>query len=138
MTFPTSWNNTVTVYNRYKAQDNTSKLDTWHRTVLQSCFFSQQTVRSVEGQAVKFGTSVLCRIPENKNYKPYSEWKKEKQGFTLSLGDIVILGEISSEMTPSNRLGIINDNKPNAFIIEVIQENTTACRGVPHWRLEGS
>lgn len=121
MTYPGTWNSTVTVYTRESAAVRTDRIDRWTRKVFTGCFFSTKNTRSFQGQTVSFGSSFICRIPSNAE-------------ITLSPGDIVALGELTDTMTAQNRLEILK--RDNVFTIAAVKDNRAA-GFLKHYAIEG-
>lgn len=139
MGFPTlqlpTWNDTVTVLNKRDGLDSPDGLDTWKKTVLRGCFWAGQQTQGQSGQEVSGGASYLLRVPQSADYRPYPDWTADMEGFTVSPGDYVILGEAAEEITPETVQGVVERHRPDAFEVRKFKDNT---RGpLPHYRLEG-
>lgn len=129
---------TVTILNRQKAQHSETRQDIWYKSVVENCAWTSQVVRNVSGTTVSVGASYIIRIPKNPNYKPYSEWIQDIQGFTFSTGDYLILGEIEEEIiTPQTVLSIVQKYRPNACEIRLFKDNTGTIELAEHYHLEG-
>lgn len=129
---------TITILNKLKAQHSETKQDIWKKTVVKNCAWSSNLVRNIAGTSVSVGASYIVRIPKNEDYKPYSEWIKTMRGFTFSTGDYLILGEIEEEIiTPQTVLSIIQKYRPNACEIRFFKDNTGTVEVAEHYHLEG-
>lgn len=129
---------TVTILNKLKAQNSATRQDVWVKTVVQNCAWTSNLVRNISGTSVSVGGSYVVRIPKNENYKPYSEWTKNNQGFTFSTGDYLILGEIEEEIiTPQTVIQLIQKYRPNACEIRYFKDNTGTIELAEHYHLEG-
>lgn len=128
---------TITVYNKLSGADSATKQDVWYRHVLHDCSFTSDTVRNVSGNTVSVGNAFVCRVPENPDYLPYSEWKENPDiGFTLNVGDYVFLGEVDELITPNTLQKIYQQYKDRAFQVRGFKDNTGAGR-LKHYRLDG-
>lgn len=131
---------TITLLNKVKAQDTADKRsDAWFKTVLHNNQFSAYTVRDVTGTTASVANVLTARIPKNTKYKPYAQWIKDPlQGFTFSVGDIVIKGEIEeSIITPQTVNTILQKHQPNAFTIKTFKDNTGTVEVGEHYHVEG-
>lgn len=129
---------TITLINKLKATDSATKVESYYKTVLHNCAFTTESIRNVQGSTTSVGNVYVTRIPKNMNYKPYSEWVSSLDGFTISLDDYVIKGEIEEEViTPQTIAKIINKYRPNAFQIRSFKDNTGTIELAEHYKLEG-
>ena len=96
--YPTWWNTTLTLYNKY--EDPQTQIITWHRHVLENCFW-QYVGSSIRINNIVIGSgSVICRIPESSSFIDKHSWillpnDQMSRYFTLAQGDIVIKGNVS-------------------------------------------
>lgn len=134
-----TFTHTITILNKLRAVNSPTKLDAWYKTVLHNTAYTSQGVRSVSGTTVNIGQAVLSRIPKSSNYKPYEQWLVDpSQGFTISVGDIIIKGEITeTQLAPENIYKILQKYKPGAFTISVFSDNTGVSGLAEHYRVEG-
>lgn len=138
MNRPPYWDKTITVLNKLSARDSVTKLDTWVKTTLTDCFYKQTTTRDVSGTTVSLGTSVVCRIPKNPDYKPYHIWKNDiTSGFTLSPGDYIFKGELTEDITAQNIVSVYNAHKPDAMLIRAVSDNSDVIGLIEHYKAEG-
>lgn len=128
---------TITILNKLNGVNRSDKIDKWYKTILKNCFFTNKEVSSGVKGLVTAGTRFTCRIPENEMYKPYKEWIKDQKGFTFSLGDYILLGEIKEiDINTKNIVSIISKYKPNTFEIKYIKDNTRV-GFLKHYHIEG-
>lgn len=130
---------TITVINKLKAQHSATKLDVWYKTVLHHNAFTSQTMRNVTGTTASVASVYTVRVPLNDKYTPYSEWISDpSQGFTFSLGDIIIKGVIDEiTITPNNVNQILQKYQPNAFTVKSFKDNTGTIELAEHYHIEG-
>nr|WP_295278014.1 hypothetical protein [uncultured Blautia sp.] len=161
---------TITLYNRIQAADSDDKVERWKKTVLHKCFWKSKISTSFNGTQANVQNTYVVRIPENENYLPYRElikgkflehdWKDTEggvildtsgsaivllkkiiDGFTVSVGDIVVLGECEDDITGASgqtAAQILNRNKPNAFKVTAFSDNTGHFASLSkHYRLGG-
>lgn len=139
-TLPT-FRHTITILNKRDGKDSPDHLDAWKKTVLRQCAWKQtqtqgQGTRLSGGVEVSRGADYLSRVPPSAEYRPYSAWKADMEGFTFSPGDYVIKGEISESVTPENVQSVVNKYRPDAFQVQLFRDNT-GTGYLDHYRLEG-
>nr|WP_296264205.1 DUF6751 family protein [uncultured Merdimonas sp.] len=136
---------TITVYNCLRAEDNSSSMkDIWQKTVLHDCYYKNVIGRVDSEKSSSMQNVYTARIPESQAYLPYHEWielseESRKSHFTFSLGDIVIKGECTDEITgtkPNTATEILQRHKPDAFKVTDFSDNT-AHRMSKHYRVGG-
>lgn len=128
----------ITIINKLKSVNSTTKLDSYYKTVIQNCVFTTEIVRNVQGTQASVGNVYISRIPKDERYKPYAEWIKTLDGFTISTDDYIIKGEIEEDLiTPNNIIQIVNKYRPNAFQIRVFKDNTGTIELAEHYKVEG-
>lgn len=132
------WNDTVTICNKLSGRDSITKLDTWKKTVLHGCFYKQVVQHDINGTTVSVGTSSVCRIPKNQEYKPYHEWREDiSDGFTISVGDYIFIGELTEDVNADNIVSLYNSYKPNAMLVRSVSDNSDFMGLCEHYRVEG-
>lgn len=126
----TIYRDTITVLNKLDARDATLKQDAWYKTVLQDCMWTELVTRSVGADGtVNIGSSFRIQIPEKNNYLPYKQWitpANRDSYFTVSLGDYVILGEVSEEITPETLREIVKKYEPQACQVKSFRDLTNS------------
>ena len=125
---------TITLLNKLDAKDSETGLDVWKPTVLHDCAWSEKAVRSLQGNVVNVGRSIIVRIPASPDFHPYSEWKDGMDGFTLSTGDCIVRGEISEEVTADNVKTVLASH--NGFVVKSAKVNTSIS-ALAHYLAEG-
>lgn len=135
-----TFDKTVTIFNRLKGIDSTDGLDKWTKTVVQGCSWKAQADRKTQGNDRQYTTSAVVKVPKNGLYREYSEWKKSQQGFTFSVGDVVVLGEVAEDIASESVRDIIQQHKPNAITVNLFSDFTyDSLDGVAqHYRIEGN
>lgn len=142
--YPEWWNTTVTVFNKY--ENPTSRLITWHKTVLHNCFWKNTGNKLVVGETTLDTNATLCRIPLHPAFLERYEWNElgdKSNNFTLSPGDIIIKGEVSEiidEYASGYRTSdILTKYKKltGCMVIEQYAVNTGLGRGVEHYYVRG-
>lgn len=97
--YPEWWNATITVFNKY--EDPTTRKITWHKTVLQNCFWKYTGNKIVVGETTLDTNTTICRIPVNPAFLENYQWtitEDKSDFFTLGVGDIIIRGEVDDEI----------------------------------------
>lgn len=136
--YPLTWVDTVTILNKLDGKDSMTRLDTWKKTVVHGCFFKAQNMRTINGTSASVAQSTICRIPKSENYHPYSVWKNDiSDGWTLSPGDYIILGEVAEDVTADNVAAIVSSHKPDAMLVRAVSVNTKLHGMAEHYRAEG-
>lgn len=129
---------TITLYNCIKAKDSVDKKDTWQRTVIQNCSYKAKEAVVQDGEGLSKANTYTVRIQESAAYRKYQDYCREPEGhFTISSGDIVILGECMDEINeklPAAKL--LNRYKPDAFMVSAFSDNTKYFAG-KHYKLGG-
>lgn len=142
--YPEWWNTTITVYNKY--EDPSSRIVTWHRTVLHNCFWKYTGNKIVVGETALETNTTLCRIPENPAFLEPFEWNEEadkSKYFTLHTGDIIVSREVEDvidEYTSGYRSSDIlakYKKLQGCMKIEQCAINTGPGRDLPHYYVKG-
>lgn len=116
---------TITLLNKLKRKDSTTNLDVWYKTIIKNCVYAQDRISNVNGSVVSMGQTFTILIPFTGKYLPYREWKKleDKTGYyTLSEQDVIILDEVTEDVTAQNITQIKNDYEPNTCDIRSIEQ----------------
>jgi len=88
---------TITLYNKAKGDRGQ---DEWYRTVLDGCYWVKETVKTAtDNNAASISSNISVRILQRQEYKSPSEWVKDEPGFTLNVGDLILLGEHDVQIT---------------------------------------
>lgn len=147
--YPVWWDTGVTVYNKYT--DPLTGVVTWHRYVIDGGCFWQDRNEKIKIESAKLtitANGIICRIPENPNFRLKHIWvniPNDEMGnyFTLSIGDIIVKGEVTDEIdeyTTGNRASdLLNKykNLQGCMLIDELAINTGPGRGLPHYHARG-
>lgn len=142
---PVWWDKTLTIYNKYT--NPLTQVITWHRTVINDCFWKNTSDKVLVGTVTLETNNIIARIPKQNNFKPRFEWEKipnDKMSdyFTLSSGDIIVLGDIEDEIDEYTQGKRLNDflNKYKKLGVMTVQEfadNTGVSRNNEHYYVKG-
>lgn len=131
------WTHKITILSRLAGRDSVTRLDTWKKTVLHNCFFKAQVQSGISGTSAAVTQTAVCRIPQNPNYRPYHVWKNDiSDGFSISVGDHIILGEVAEDIDASNVAEVVAKYRPAAMTVKAFSDNTHV-GFLPHYRMEG-
>lgn len=90
---------TITVLNLISGQDTQDGQDVWKKKVIDGCSWVSDISKQQVDTEMQFSQSVTVRIPQQEDYKPYEQFIKDPQGFTLSLGDYIVKGQFDGDLT---------------------------------------
>lgn len=99
------YNQTVTILNKLKREDNDGKMDLWYKTVLNDVVWYADSARSAGNHDVYIGRYITVLIPFHNEYVDYLDWRglRDKENYyTMSMGDYVIQGLMPEEVDASN------------------------------------
>lgn len=130
MKIPT-FNKTITLINRYVE----NKQEKYRKTIIKNCFYSVKNARNTIKTDINNNNAYIVRMLWDNEYLPFNEWKNNLQGFTISLGDFIFLGELQEEVENSNIIHLVNANKPNVFKITFFKVNDEL--PFKHFHIEG-
>lgn len=144
--YPSWWNQTITVYNRY--EDPTTRQVSWYRTVLHDCFWKYSDEKLIVGSTRIETSQTICRIPINPKYKERYEWEQliasgDSSYFTFGPGDILIKGEVSDTIDEyisgqrSTDLIARYKKLQGCMSVDYCIDNTGGGRGNEHYRVKG-
>lgn len=97
--------------------------------MLHNCFWKAKTETVQDGTNAKQVNTYTVRIP----------LREAEAGFSTSVNDIVILGEVMDEITgktPNTATEVMQRYKPNAFKVTAFADNTSHPMD-KHYRLGG-
>ena len=118
------YDKTITILNKLKKSDIVgATTDLWKKTILTNAEFRKTLVKSVSGNTVSMGESIVILIPFSEDFKTYDEWKKTPEsGYTMSQGDMIFLG-IALEENPTSATitSIKNLHEPNVCDVRSVQ-----------------
>ena len=142
--YPSWWNTTVTVYNKY--EDPETRQISWFRHTRPGCFFKYTGNKISVGETTLETDTVICRVPISTAFKESYSWNalSVKSGyFTFSPGDIVAKGIISDgidEYTSGQRSSdFLKKHKKlqGCFVVNACSINTGEGRGLEHYYVRG-
>ena len=109
------YNQKITILNKLKKTDGTTGLDVWHKTVLTDAAWYSQTERTATASSVYIGSYIKVLIPFHDAYLDYSDWKQsgmQDANYTMSVGDYIVLGTVSEDITASNVVATMTKYEP--------------------------
>lgn len=116
---------TITLLNKLKRKDSVTNVDVWYKTTIENCVFKKDRISNINGTTVTMGQQFTILIPFTGKYISYKDWKnlEDKSGYyTLSNQDIIILDEVTEEVTANNITEIKNAYEPNTCEIRSIEQ----------------
>lgn len=140
------WDTTITIFNCY--EDPQTHIITWFKSTVNDCFWKNTGNRiSINGVALDTDNTIV-RIPKDTRYIEKFLWEKlpsdEKSShFTLSVGDIVVKGEVEdtvNEYVSGHRsTDILKKYKglQKCLVIDQSSDNSGIGRGKPHYFISG-
>ena len=145
--YPSWWDDTITLYNKY-IEPGTKRVK-WFRHVLTDCFYKHTVEKITVGKTTIDANVSVCRIRVSDDFIDKKSWMAMSDDekalyFTLSGGDIIVADEIDFEIdeyTPGQRSSdLIKDNKewPGCFTVEVVNINVGGGRGNEHYHVKGT
>ena len=144
--YPEWWDTTITIYNKYI--NPLTHTISWIRHVINGCFWGNTNNMITVGSVQIRSNDVVCRIPENKQYKPQAEWKNTPNDimsnyFTVNTGDILICGNvddvINEDLSGHRANDVISKYKDtlDCIVVKQFSDNTGSGRGMPHYSVTG-
>lgn len=144
--YPSWWNTTITVYNKYT--DPQTQLVRWYRHKLDGAFWKYSGNKVVVGSTVLETKDIICRIRKDDAFKEKHEWinipnDEMSQYFTLAQGDIIVKGEVDDEIneytsgTRSTDLKKKYKSLQGCLEIQEWANNTGGGRGNEHYYVKG-
>lgn len=144
--YPSWWNETITVYNKYT--DPVSRLITWHRHVVDGAFWKNIGNKVTIDKITLETDTIICRIRKDEKFLPKYEWLKLPNDemdnyFTLSRGDILIHGEVDDEVDEYTNgyksTDLVHKYKDlqGCLTIDEVTINTDGGRGNEHYLVRG-
>lgn len=144
--YPSWWNTTVTIYNRY--EDPQTQLVRWYRHIVEKCFWKYSGDKVTVNNVVLDTNNIICRIRVDKQFLEKHQWvlipnDEMSNYFTLSQGDIIVKGEVDDEIDEYQSGRRSSDLKKKYKALQgcmEIQEwsnNTGGGRGNEHYYARG-
>ncbi len=142
--YPSWWNETITIYNKYK--DPSSNLITWFRHVVEGAFWKDVGNKINIGDTVIETDAIICRIRKDDVFLPNYEWlvlDEKEDNYTLGKGDIIIRGVVEDEVDE-----YVNGQKSSDLVrkykdlqgcmtIDKVTINIEGGRGNEHYLVQG-
>lgn len=120
-----TFNQTITLYNKFAEKVNGKTKTVWNKTVLKNCFFGTEKATQLNGENLSMVNSFICRIPENVNFTEYYNGETDK--FTLKPDDIIVKGEVSDEIKDiqgQRASDLLQKYKGFCFTVKAVSINT--------------
>ena len=144
--YPSWWNVTVTIYNRY--EDPQTNLVSWFRHIVTGAFWKYSGNKVVVGNTVLETKDIICRLRKDDTFLEKHEWialpnDQMLNYFTLASGDIIVKGESLDEINEYQTGKRSSDLKKKYKALQgclEIQEwsnNTGGGRGNEHYYVKG-
>ena len=144
--YPSWWNTTITIYNKYT--DPQTQLVRWYRHKVDGTFWKYTGNKVFVNNTVLETKDIICRIRKDKSFKEKHEWitipnDQMSQYFTLSQGDIIVKGEVEDEIneyasgTRSSDLKKKYKALQGCMEIQEWANNTDGGRGNEHYYVKG-
>lgn len=143
--YPVWWDATITLYNRF--EDPQTHVVSWYRHTIENCFWKDVGNKVTVGNTVLETDNIICRIPEQSNFLPQSEWLAKtadaKANFiTLGAMDIIVYGAVEdaiAEYTDGHRSSdlLAKYKASGCMQVQRFGNNTGAGRGLPHYHVIG-
>lgn len=144
--YPSWWNETITVYNKYK--DPVSNLITWHRHIVNGAFWKDVGNKVTIGDTVIETDAIICRIRKDDEFLPNYEWIKlpndeMDEYYTLGKGDIIIRAEVEDEVDEYTNGHKASDlirkykDLQGCMTIDKVTINIEGGRGNEHYLVQG-
>lgn len=144
--YPSWWDQTVTVYNRY--EDPTTHAVTWFKNTISGCFWKHSEDKVLIGSTKVESCQTVCRVRKSDKFMRRYLWEQlsaaEKSNFfTFGPDDIIVLGEVSDtidEYTSGRRSSdLLTKYKKlqGCMVVEFCAENVGGGRGNEHYRVSG-
>lgn len=144
--YPSWWNTTITIFNRY--EDPLTNIVRWYSHVVSGAFWKYANNKVVIDKVVLETNDIICRIRKDDLFKDKHLWialpnDEMANYFTLGQGDIIIKGEVTDvidEYTSGQRSSDIKKKyKALQGCLEIQQwaDNTGGGRGQEHYFVKG-
>lgn len=144
--YPSWWDTTITIYNRY--EDAQTNLVSWFRHVVDGAFWKYSGNKVVVGNVALETKDIICRIRKDERFKEKHEWiavpnDSMSNYFTLSQGDIIVKGEVEDTINEYQSGKRSSDLKKKykglqgCLEIQEWSNNTGGGRGNEHYFVKG-
>lgn len=91
----------ITIANKLKRSDSLTGQDVWYKTHLEAVV-KVDKVETVVGTEVSMGNAYTILIPFSDKYVHYRDWTDRDNTYTMTQGDIIFLGEVEEDITPTS------------------------------------
>ena len=144
--YPSWWDTTVTIYNRY--EDPQTNIVSWFRKVISGAFWKYSGNKITVGNTVLETKDIICRLRKDDDFLEKHQWlalpnDQMSQYFTLAEGDIIVKGEVTDvidEYTSGKRSSDLKKKYKalqGCLEIQVWANNTGGGRGNEHYYVKG-
>lgn len=133
----------VTLYNRRESKDTNGRtVVTWHRRAIPGCFWTRRNERIREGNSTTMSDVIVCKIPEDPDYREPSEWDVLPyigDLFTLAPGDIIVRGVVADQIGAGLTSAALSDKHRRSGVMTVTSAQNNARPGFPlgHYLAKG-
>lgn len=142
--YPSWWNITVTIYNKYT--DPTTDLITWYKHKVDGVFWKYTGNKVVINESIIESNDIICRIRKDDKFLENYQWietEDKSEYFTLSKGDIIVRGDVDDEVDEyisgqhSSDLIRKYKNLQGCLVVSEITINTDGGRCNEHYYVKG-
>lgn len=144
--YPSWWNTTVTIYNKY--EDKQTSVVTWFRHVVEGAFWKYSGNKVVVGNTVLETKDIICRLRKDEAFLEKQDWlgipnDLMSNYFTLSQGDIIVKGKVTDEIDEyvsgkrSSDLKKKYKGLQGCIEVQEWSNNTGGGRGNEHYYVKG-
>ena len=127
-------NGSMTIYNKYL--DKVERLDAYKRTVIKNVFWEEKKASNRLQSGLIDADHVLALVPYESlrmgEYVPPKQFEGKEGTFTFKLGDRIVKGEITLEITKSTDL----DKQYDAFTITSVDKKDFGSKNMRHFEIE--
>lgn len=143
--YPSWWDSTITLYNKYV---DAEKKVSWYRHVIEGCFYTHTLDKITLGNTTIASDVSTCRIRINDAFIGKADWNElqsseRAEKFTLSTGDIIVVGNVDFEIDEYEKdkrsSDLVKKYKewPGCFTIDTVNINVGGGRGNEHYHVKG-
>ncbi|ADL53215.1 DUF6751 family protein [Clostridium cellulovorans] len=130
-------NTSITIYNHYF--DNANNIDKYKRTVIEGCDWKGKRNSTVSDKGLLLADSVLIFVNKSEKYISPKHFRslsdaKRTSFFTFSIGDKIVKGEVSFEITGTKPFSLADLDKNFDEVITIKSANTNLSG---HYEIEG-
>ena len=144
--YPSWWNETITIYNRYT--DPVTKLITWYRHVVHGAFWKDIGNNITIDKTVIATDVIICRMRVDDAFMPKYDWMRlpndeMSEYYALGKGDIIVHAEVEDEIDEytngSKSTDLVRKYKDlqGCMTIDKVTININGGRGNEHYLVQG-